>query len=313
MIVTLTANPAIDKNVTVDRLVFEDRAYIQSTTESAGGRGINASRVLHSFGAETLAILLASGGPCGERLEKLLATAGFPTEVVRIEHEVRSNLTISDQQGLTVKLNEIGPTVTADEVAALEQAVANHLDKAQWLMICGSVPPGVDADFYCRLIEKARAQNVKTLLDTDGDALLHGIEAGPTIVKPNQQEAERLLNRALITRAHFREAVTRIKALGAESVMLSLGSRGVVATNDDQIIEAVPPRIDALCPIGAGDAAAAAFVWADTNGKSFGECLRWSVAAGTASATLPGVAFATLEQTREVFRHVEVRPVIVPV
>jgi 1-phosphofructokinase family hexose kinase len=313
LIVTLTANPAIDKTVTVDRLVFEDRAYIQSTTESAGGRGINASRVLHSFGAETLAILLVSGGPCGERLEKLLSTAGFPTEVVRIGHEIRSNLTISDLQGLTVKLNERGPAVSAEEIQALERAVASRLPQAQWLMICGSVPPGADPKFYCRLIAMARAQNVKTLLDTDGDALLDGIEAGPTMVKPNQQEAERLLNRALITRAHFREAVTRIKALGAESVMLSLGSRGVVATKDGQIMEAVPPRIDALCPIGSGDASAAAFVWADTNGKDFAECLRWSVAAGTASASLPGVTFATLEQTREVFRHVEVRPVTAPV
>jgi fructose-1-phosphate kinase PfkB-like protein len=95
--------------------------------------------------------------------------------------------------------------------------------------------------------------------------------------------------------------------------MLSLGSRGVVATQGEQIIEATPPRIDALCPIGAGDASAAAFVWASTNGKDFAECLRWSVAAGTASATLPGVTFATLEQTRDVFRHVEVRPVTVPV
>ena len=312
MIVTLTANPAIDKNVTVDRLVFEDRAYIQSTTESAGGRGINASRVLHSFGAETLAILV-SGGPAGERLEELLSTAGFPTEVVRISHEIRGNLTISDQQGLTIKLNELGPEVSAEEIQALERAVANRLGSAQWLMICGSIPPGTDPEFYCRLIEMARAQNVKTLLDTDGDALLRGIEAGPTIVKPNQQEAERLLNRALITRAHFREAVTRIKALGAESVMLSLGSRGVVATQGEQIIEATPPRIDALCPIGAGDASAAAFVWASTNGKDFAECLRWSVAAGTASATLPGVTFATLEQTREVYRQVEVRPVTAPV
>jgi 1-phosphofructokinase family hexose kinase len=312
LIVTLTANPAIDKNVTVDRLVFEDRAYIQSTTESAGGRGINASRVLHSFGAETLAILV-SGGPAGERLEELLSTAGFPTEVVRISHEIRGNLTISDQQGLTIKLNELGPEVSAEEIQALERAVANRLGSAQWLMICGSIPPGTDPEFYCRLIEMARAQNVKTLLDTDGDALLRGIEAGPTIVKPNQQEAERLLNRALITRAHFREAVTRIKALGAESVMLSLGSRGVVATQGEQIIEATPPRIDALCPIGAGDASAAAFVWASTNGKDFAECLRWSVAAGTASATLPGVTFATLEQTREVYRQVEVRPVTAPV
>ena len=90
-------------------------------------------------------------------------------------------------------------------------------------MLCGSIPPGVAADFYCKLIRLAKEHKVKTLLDTDGEALARGIEAGPTVVKPNQQEAERLLNRALITRAHFLEAATRIKAMGAETVLLSSG------------------------------------------------------------------------------------------
>ncbi|MGH9594759.1 MAG: PfkB family carbohydrate kinase, partial [Bryobacteraceae bacterium] len=107
MILTLTINPAVDRNVSVDRLVFDDRAYILATSESAGGRGINASRVLHSYGAKTLAILI-SGGKNGERLEALLQDAGFPFEAVPVAHEIRTNLTISDQQGLTAKLNEQG-------------------------------------------------------------------------------------------------------------------------------------------------------------------------------------------------------------
>jgi fructose-1-phosphate kinase PfkB-like protein len=153
----------------------------------------------------------------------------------------------------------------------------------------------------------ARERKVKTLLDTDGEALLHGVEAGPTVVTPNQPEAERLLNRGLITRAQFMEAVTRIKAMGAESVLLSLGSRGVIAVNEHQLLEVIPPRIEAVSPIGSGDALAAAFVWAANKKKDFADCVRWGVAAGTASARLPGTEFATLEQTKEVYKLVEVR------
>ena len=167
-------------------------------------------------------------------------------------------------------------------------------------MLCGSIPPGVSTDFYTKLIRMARERKVKTLLDTDGDALLHGIEAGPTIVSPNQPEAERLLNRALITRAQFLEAATRIKAMGAEAVMLSLGGRGVVAVNENQLLEVIPPRTDAVSPLGAGDALAAAYVWAATKKKDFADCVRWAVAAGTASAMQPGLEFASLEQTKEV-------------
>src|SRR5579871_6506803 len=290
----------------VDRLVFEDRAYILSRSDSAGGRGINASHVLHSFGAETLAIV-TSGGANGDKFTKLLSKWGFPVKVVPIQNEIRTNFTIVDRQGLTIKLNEAGPAVSSDELARLEKVVERRLDSAAWLMLCGSLPPGVAADFYTKLIRIARERKVKTLLDTDGDALLHGVEAGPAVVTPNQPEAERLLNRALITRAHFIEAATRIKAMGAETVLLSLGSRGIVAVNESQLVEAVPPRVDAVSPIGAGDALAAAYVWATTKKKDFADCVRWGVAAGTASAKLPGLEFANLEQTKEIYKSVEVR------
>ncbi|MGB6947029.1 MAG: hexose kinase [Bryobacteraceae bacterium] len=306
LILTVTINPSVDRNIEVDRLVFEDRAYILSRSDSAGGRGMNASRVLDSFGAKTLAIV-TSGGVNGQRLEKLAAKSGFPVKVVPIHNEIRVNLTITDKQGLAIRLNERGPKITLEELTRLEKAVANHMESATWLMLCGSIPPGVSTDFYTKLIGMARERKVKTLLDTDGDALLHGIEAGPTVVSPNQPEAERLLNRALITRAQFLEAATRIKAMGAEAVLLSLGGRGVVAVNDNQLLEVIPPRTDAASPLGAGDALAAAYVWAATKKKDFAECARWAVAAGTASAMQPGLVFANLEQTKEVYKSVEVR------
>lgn len=303
LILTLTLNPAIDRNVQADRLVFEDRAYILSTSETAGGRGINASVVINNFHGSTKAIA-CSGGKNGRRLEELLSDAGFPTHFVRIRHNIRTNLTIIDKQGLAVKLNERGPHIQAAELARVEKAVAENLDGVSWLMICGSLPPGVPSDFYARLILLAQREKVKTLLDTDGDALLHGLEAGPTAVAPNQAEAERLLNRALITQAHFREAAQRIVAMGAESVVLSLGSRGAVGATSTRVFEAAPPVVDAVCPIGAGDALAAAFVWALSTDKSFDEAVKWGVACGTASAALPGIAFPTMAQTEKIYGRI---------
>ncbi len=126
---------------------------------------------------------------------------------------------------------------------------------------------------------------------------------------PNQQEAERLLNRALITRAHFREAALRIKTMGAESVLLSLGSRGAIATDGKRTLEAVPPRIEALSPIGAGDAMAAAFVWAQTRKSDFADSVRWAIAVGTATTQLPGMEFATIDQAKQIYKSVELREV----
>lgn len=306
MIVTLTANPAIDRIISVDRLAFEDRSYVNSSRESAGGRGINASSVLHTFGAETTAVF-PSGGDSGKRLESLLSDRGFAIAVVPIQNDIRTNLTVTDRHGLTVNLNEAGPSFSKPEVLRMEKTVKERLDGAAWLMVCGSLPPGVPSSLYARLIEMARHRKVKTLLHADGLALREGIEAKPTVVTPNQQEAERLLGRTLVTRTHSLEAAELIRRMGPEAVVLSLGSRGAIAAFSDGLVEGIPPRVDAVCPIGAGDALSAAYVWAMTRKPNAAEALRWGVAAGTASARLPGMNFASLEQTRETYRQVEVR------
>jgi 1-phosphofructokinase family hexose kinase len=306
LIVTFTINPSLDSVVTADRLVFEDRAYILSRSADAGGRGINASRVIHSFGGKTLA-LLASGGRTGSKIEKFLAESGFPSQSLHIKNESRRNMTISDRQGLAIRLNELGPSISSGELKQLYKLLEASIGKASWLMICGSIPPSVPPHFYCELITLARSHNVKTLLDTDGEALAHALEVHPTVIKPNQQEAERLLGTVLITKSQFIEAVDRMRTMGAESVILSLGSRGAIAKDAHHTWEAIPPRVDALSPIGAGDAVAAAFVWAMDQKKSFTDSVRWGVAAGTASATLPGMQFANLQQAKETYKGVEVR------
>jgi 1-phosphofructokinase family hexose kinase len=306
LIVTLTINPAIDRTISVDRLAFEDRAYIKSSGESAGGRGINATAVIASFGADTVAVL-TSGGDSGKRLEELLSRRGIRAVVAPIENETRTNLTITDRHGLTVNLNETGPELAKAEVARVEKTLRETLTGAKWLMLCGSLPPGVPTSFYAKAIGMARQKKVKTLLHASGEALREGIEARPTVVTPNQQEAEKLLGRMLLTRTHYLEAAGQIRQMGPESVVLSLGSRGAIGAFADGLYEALPPRVDAVSPIGSGDALTAAYVWSMARKTNAPDALRWGVAAGTASARLPGMNFANLPQTQELYKHVELR------
>src|SRR5262249_10474514 len=156
-------------------------------------------------------------------------------------------------------------------------------------------------------IAAARKRKVKTLLHADADSLRHGIEEKPTVVMPNAQEASRLLGRSLLTRIHYLEAAENVRTMGAESVVLSVGSRGAVGAFGDGLVEAIPPRVDSVCPIGGGDALTAAYTWAMDRKSTPVEAMRWGVAAGTASACQPGMRFASLEQTRGVFKQVELR------
>lgn len=301
-------NPAIDHNVAVDRLAFEDRGYICSTQDSAGGRGINASSVIHSFGGQTLAICPA-GGRGGEKLTRFLDAVEFPYEVVPIAGEIRTNLNLTDRTGLTIKLNERGPVLNEEEVAAVERAVKAHLPFASWLMICGSLPQNVGGELYGSLVRLGKSAGVNVLLDADDEELREGLEAGPFVVTPNQREAERLLNTVLITRTHFVAAAERIRQMGPANVVLSIGSRGAVLATASGVWEVEPPRVDAVSPVGAGDALAAAFTWAMQNGHDPLEAVRWGVAAGTASSMKPGLSFAGREETEDVLSRVAVRRV----
>src|SRR5262249_47846881 len=163
---------------------------------------------------------------------------------VRVRADSRINLTISDKQGLTVKLNEVGAPLEKAEVDSFRKLVEARLPKARWLMICGSIQPHVPPGLYVELIEKAKHHGVKTLIDADGDAFQQSLEARPTVVTPNQPEAERLLGRALLTRGQFIDAVHRIQAMGPESVILSLGSRGAMGYSAEGMMEALSPRVD---------------------------------------------------------------------
>ncbi len=308
MILTLTVNPSIDHTITTDRISYEDRVYVRSSFEQAGGKGINAAMVIHGLGDAVLALATVGGGT-GKRMAALLGASGLPVSLIPIRQPVRRNLTISDMQGLTIKLDEAGPEISRAEEKRIEAATLSRLEGISWLLLCGSLPPGMSVDFYARLIGAARQKNVKTLLDTGGEALRLGLEASPTLVKPNRQEAERLLDRTLLTRQQAAEALREIAAMGPESVVLSLGSDGALGVNGRASYHAMAPEIEQACPIGAGDALAATCAWALSRHEPFPEALRWAVAAGTAAAATPGTSFGSLSETQQMRQRVRLEEI----
>jgi len=173
------------------------------------------------------------------------------------------------------------------------------------LLLTGSRPPGVPANFFSRMIQLAADHGVRTLLDSSEESLKLGITAHPNVTKPNRPEAEQLLGRTLLSRTQSMAAVNEIRAMGAERVLLSLADQGVIAAWEEGLIEAVPPSFEAGCPIGAGDVLVATYAWATTQGKSFVDALRWSVAAATAAVRKQGLQFASLDEIEPIRKQVQ--------
>jgi 1-phosphofructokinase family hexose kinase len=306
MILALTLNPAIDFTLSVDRINYDDRAFILNEEERAGGKGVNAAQVIHSYGGDVHAIA-TRGGSNGDRFAELLAASGIPVTQIPVSGETRCNYAVFDQQGLTIKLDHEGQPLEPQEIEQVREVVCRLLPNAKWLMLTGSLPPRVPADFYAGLIRSAREQQVPTLFDSSGDALRIGLAAEPAIAKPNRTEAERLLDRPLLSQAQAAEAALEIRQMGAQRVILSLGSQGAVAAWEKGTLRAIPPVMATGCPIGAGDVLAATCVWALSRGESFPDALSWAVAAATCSAAQPGITFAPLEEVEQMRARVEMR------
>lgn len=294
-IVTLTANPSLDRTVGLAEAIRPGEVQgAVSAREDAGGKGINVARVIAAAGVETLAVLpLATDDPFGVALR----ASGVRSRPVAIDGFARSNLTITDPDGVTTKLNLPGATLTPDDAVDLVAAVVSASEGADWLVLAGSLPPGAEDALYVDIIRAVRGRwgqaAPRIAVDTSGAALRAVVyDAAPDLIKPNDDELVELTGVALPLGVPFAEAVLPVaRALvpaRVAAVLVTLGADGAVLVTGDGAWVASPPRIRVSSTVGAGDSSLAGYLLADVAGDPPAERLRRSVRYGAAAASLPG-------------------------
>jgi 1-phosphofructokinase len=226
-ILTLTANPSIDRTLMVERVERGRVIRAGAAQVDAGGKGVNVSRVLVRNGFQSLAVL-PSGGAEGAQLEALLAGENVGLLPVRVSGAVRANVSLIEPDGTVTKINEPGPTLTEAEQEALLDTTLAASRPGGWVAVSGSLPPGVEQDFYARLIVRLRQRGAKVALDTSDISLELGLPAGPNLVKPNRDELSAVTGRPLHTLGDVVEAAKLMQGKGAEVVLVSLGADGAV-------------------------------------------------------------------------------------
>ena len=164
MIVTLTANPSIDRTVQLEqRLERGSVLRAHSTRSDPGGKGVNVARVLAAADLDVLAVLPGNGG---DPLLSALATGGIPHIGVATTGPARTNITIAEPDGTTTKINEPGATLSGSTLDALAQELIARADTALWFALSGSLPPGVPLGWYGELVAALRDHPCKVAVDT---------------------------------------------------------------------------------------------------------------------------------------------------
>ncbi len=307
MIYTVTLNPALDRELTVPALVFDEVLRATESRADCGGKGFNVSRMLSALGAPSIALGFA-GGHIGEMLHDGLTALGVETDFVWIAGETRTNISIvAADHGQHIKVNEPGPIITADEQAVLRTHVRERARRGDWWVLAGSLPPGVAPTFYADLIHDIQATGARVLLDTSGAALRHGCAAQPFLAKPNAAEAGELAGIPVMS---TKQALAAAEALpGIPNLVISMGASGAVLIQAGHGWLATPPAIHQRNPIGAGDSLVAGLAWGLSQGYPPAETLRWGVACGAATAAHAGTAVGTYAEVAEIARQVAVREV----
>ncbi len=268
MIATVTLNPAVDKTVTASRVVLGAVNRLDDVTNIAGGKGINVTKVLRQYGYEVKALGFI-GGYAGELIADTVRRIGALDAFTFVKGETRTSINLLTEDGYVTELLEPGPKIIPSELRRFLNSFEAEIEHCEIVVISGSAPRGVPATVYADLIEIAKNNNKKVLLDTSGEGLKKGMYARPFMIKPNVKELEGLMGRRVHGMQEISEAAIQIVEWGVPNVMISMGAKGILYARESKrskkgvnLYYVQAPNIKAVNTVGSGDAAVAAFAMA---------------------------------------------------
>jgi 1-phosphofructokinase/tagatose 6-phosphate kinase len=286
VIVTVTMNAALDRTLTVPNFQRGHRHRASSVLTMAGGKGINVARALKRLDVPVVATGL-TGGRTGTRIVEELTAEAILNDFVRIKEESRTSTAVVDPTNTTyTEINEWGPRVSPGELEMLLEKLHYLARGADYVVFAGSLPRGVQEDFYAEAIRDLHRRGVQVVLDAEGDPLRFGVEAEPALVSPNQREAEQLVGQEFEEDEDFLMALDAIAEMGARAVHITTESGCFALLREDRQVRrlrADGPRLEAVSVVGAGDVLLAQFLAARQEGIGVEQALRLGVAAGAAS------------------------------
>lgn len=307
MIITVTLNPAVDQTMFISQLKLDEVNRVREVHLDPAGKGINVSRMAHRLGWPTIAFGFL-GGEIGLLAEHALDQEGVMYHFVQVPGQTRLNVTvIDDSTGSATNFYGRGPMVEQAHLEKMDEVLQFWMQSGRVLVLAGSLPRSVPDDTYCKYIEFAHNSGLKTVLDADGEPLRKGLEAKPTLIKPNLAEAERLLGRSLPDLKSVADGARELVDRGIEIVVISMGSEGAVCATDEKTWHVIPPLVKQRSTVGSGDSLVAGLAVALAGGYSLLEGLREGTAAGAATAMRAGTSPGTKEEVTALVPQVMIK------
>jgi 1-phosphofructokinase family hexose kinase len=271
------------------------------------GKALNVAIVLSRLKGESYATGFMFNEN-GRLFEQNLDREGVPNTFVWNKGSVRTNYKFIDKKSMMTEVNDKGEEVSEEKQSELLELVSNLSKKCDYAIMSGSLPSGVNNDFYLKL-SKAMPKTVKKVIDTEGDKMLLALENGAVLVKPNKTELEEFAKKELTSKKDVLKACYTLLDKGAENVLVSLGREGAIITNGIKNYFCKSIQVAVNSTVGAGDSMVAAAVLQMEQGAVLADVLKNGVAAGTAAITKSGTLLCTREKYLEVLEGLKVEEI----
>ena len=306
MILTVTLNAAIDKRYVVEGYKAGEVNRVKECAYVPGGKGLNVSKPAAIYGAEVVATGFV-GGHAGNYIEEKLLPFHIKSDFYHVEAESRSCINIWDEVNhVQTEFLEPGFTLTQEDFDGFTEKFIELVQKADVVAMSGSVPKGLDGTVYQKLVKIVKEAGKPVILDTSGRLLEMGIEACPTMIKPNIDEIRMLTGKPCDSFEEIIEAAKVIHGKGIEIVAVSLGGDGSIVVCDEGIFQAKVPKIDAVNTVGCGDSMIAGFALGISEKLPMEEILRKASAISAAAAMREETGFFVKEDMEEILPKVQI-------
>jgi 6-phosphofructokinase 2 len=304
-IVTLTMNPAIDVSVSISHVAPDRKLRCSDPVYDPGGGGINVARVVRTLGRECLAVYTA-GGATGQQLDDLLKSRAVERKHIPIAGRTREDITVLEEtSGQLYRLVMPGPELTAQEQIRCLHALEELDGPPEYVVISGSLPPGVPADFYRRVVRILKPRGARVIVDTKSDALKEALQEGVFLIKPNLRELGGLAGRDLDHEKQQEQLARDLVTRGqSDVVVVSLGAAGVLLVSQDTTERIRAPSVPIRSKVGAGDSTVGGITFGLAQGMSLRDAVRYGMAAGSATVMTPGTQLCRREDVEELFEEI---------
>ncbi|MCF1657914.1 hexose kinase [Tetragenococcus koreensis] len=302
-------NPSIDISYPLGKLVIDRVNRINNVSKTAGGKGLNVTRVLRQLNepVKTSGML---GGDFGQFVRKHLDEEGINHDFSQIRSETRNSIAIL-HEGNQTEILEGGPEIRENELNTFFETYKRLLKEVNLVTISGSLPKGVKKDYYSTLIEEADRQNTKTILDTSGETLAKSLQGNPKpyLIKPNEEEISQVLGHKINTSVDLKNALKSDLFDDIEWVVVSLGKDGALVKHKKTIYKIDIPSIEVINPVGSGDATLAGLTYGISNRRTPEEIMRVGMVTGMLNAMNQKTGHIDVQRFNELFTQISVNKI----